>query len=50
MDFSLVQGIGDLIREDAGGEAGDDFFGAGGVGGIENIVVDEGVIAVEGEL
>lgn len=50
VDLGLVERVGDFVGEDAGGEAGDDLFGFDLVGGVQNVVVDEDVVAEEGEL
>ena len=50
VDLGLVERVGDLIREDTGGQARDSFFDAGGVGGVKDIIIDKGIVTVEGEL
>jgi hypothetical protein len=50
MYLAFVERVCDLVGENACREAGYEFLDAGDVRCPEDVVVDEGVIAVEGEL
>ena len=45
MDFGLVQGVLDLVGEDAGGKAGDDLVHLGFIRSMEDVVVYEHIVA-----
>jgi hypothetical protein len=50
VDLVLIQGVLDLIREDTRRKARDDLCRATLVRGFEDVVVDEEIVAQEGEL
>lgn len=45
MDFSLIQGVCDLVREDAGRQAGYNLLGLLEMCGVKDVVVDKEVVA-----
>lgn len=50
VNFIFVQGVLDLVREDTSREARDDLLNLVLVGGMKDIVIDQDVVAEEGQL
>ena len=50
VDLSLVERVLDLVGVDTGGEAGDDFLALELMRGMEDVVVDQDVVAQEVKL
>jgi hypothetical protein len=50
VDFIFVQGILNLVRKNTGREAGDNFLDLVLVRGMKDIVVDQDIVAQEGQL
>lgn len=50
VDLIFVQGVLDLVGEDASRKTGDELRCVVGVGGVQDVVVDEDVVSEEGEL
>lgn len=50
VDLELVEGVLDFVGEDACGEARDDLLDLGLMRGFEDVVVDQDIVAQEGEL
>ena len=50
VDLSLVERVLDLVGVDTGGEAGDDFLAPELMRGMEDVVVDQDVVAQEVKL
>lgn len=50
MDLGLIEGISDLVRKDTGRKARDDFRDVGFMRSVQDVVVDEYVVAEERKL
>lgn len=50
MDFGLIKGILYLVGKDTGGQTRDKLDNFGLIGGLEDVVVDKGILAEESQL